>query len=649
MTAGGNEKPPDQNSAAQLGHYDALLSALPAAVFVCDVDGLITYYNNAVVRIWGRSPQLCDPDNRWTGAAGLHMIEDGRPLDPADSCVANVLRTGKPCAEEVVIERPDGDRITVFAEANPLRDDAGKLTGAICLLTDTTERKVAALTQARLGAIVASSDDAIIGKTLDGTIVSWNEAAVRLFGWTPEEAVGKPITIIIPSERENEEREILAKLTRGERVEHYETVRITKSGELLNVSLTSSPIRDAHGKVVGASKIARDITPRIRNEEHLRILHDELRKADQAKNDFLATLAHELRNPLAPIRSLVYVLEHSDAPMQELPNALTVIDRQLSQMTRLIDDLMDVSRISKGKFALRKETIDLRQAIEAAVETSAPLMATYHHRFTAEMPAEPITLVADATRLTQAIGNLLNNAAKYTNTGGEIALKAWSEGDTAVVTVTDNGVGIPEPMIEHIFDMFVQVDGNTTRGLGGLGVGLHLASRLAEMHGGTLTATSDGPGKGSTFRLALPMHAKTIETKDDSPQLAPTSGAAALRRVLVVDDNQDAADSLVAYLGLLGHTAAAVYDGGSLLREGPAFKPDVVLLDIGLPDMDGYETARRLRSEAWGQTVRLCALTGWGQEEARRRSKAAGFDLHFVKPVDAIALMTALEMAERPE
>jgi PAS domain S-box-containing protein len=504
-----------------------------------------------------------------------------------------------------------------------------------------TERRRAEITEARLGAIIASSDDAIISKTLEGKILSWNAGAERLFGYLPEEAIGQPVTMIIPVERHDEEREILSKLVRGERVDHYETVRCTKNGELIDVSLTSSPVRDASGRIVGASKIARDITSRKRLEEHRRLIDDELRRADQAKNDFLATLAHELRNPLAPIRNLVYVLERSQAPLKELPGALKIMDRQLTHMAKLIDDLMDISRISKNKFHLHLERLDLRLAIEMAIESSQPLMMERGHRFTATLPGVPVMVNGDLTRLTQAIGNVLNNAARYTGRGGTIALALHEVSGRAVLTITDDGTGILPEMLDRIFDMFVQGDASIDRGNGGLGLGLHLARRLTEMQGGTLTAASEGVGRGSAFSFSLP--SAVGDTLSERAGEAGIPAVEAHRRVLVVDDNRDAADSLCICLELLGYTARALYDGSVALKDGASFRPDVILLDIGLPLMDGYEVARRIRSQPWGESVLLCALTGWGHDDVRRKTKHAGFDAHFVKPIDVTVLAQAIE------
>ncbi|HEY4319803.1 MAG TPA: PAS domain S-box protein [Gemmatimonadales bacterium] len=641
MTA--NVPSPGEEISAESRTFQDLLETLPVAAYMCAPDGLITYYNREASRVWGRQPTLNDPSDRWCGSFRIFSAVDGLPV-PHDECwMALAIRTGVPQnGEELIIEAPDGTRVTVLAHANPIRDRSGKLLGAVNVLIDISDRKTAEIMASRLSAIVESSDDAVISKTLQGQIMSWNSGAQRLFGYTADEAIGQSVMMIIPADRQDEERQILDQLVRGERVDHYETIRVGKDGRQVAISLTSSPVRDARGKIVGASKTARDISARKHDEERLRQLHEELRAADRAKSDFLATLAHELRNPLAPMRNLVALLAHADSPLDELPRALEMFDRQLTQMTRLIDDLMDISRIAKNKFELHRERIDITSAVQHAVELSQPHLDQAHHHFTAELPGTPIMVDADPARLAQAIANLLINAAKYTDPEGSIGLTVARAGDDAVVTVTDNGIGIPPDMVERVFEMFVQLEHAASRSHGGMGIGLHLASSFVEMHGGTITASSAGPGHGSTFRLAIPL---ATASPVHAPALAGMAPAAdrPRYRILVVDDNQDAADSLALLLTALGHVTQKAYDGANALATAPVFEPDVILLDIGMAGIDGYETARRIRREPWGADIRLFALTGWGQEDARRRSQEAGFDRHFVKPVDPGALVRALD------
>jgi signal transduction histidine kinase len=368
-----------------------------------------------------------------------------------------------------------------------------------------------------------------------------------------------------------------------------------------------------------------------------------LKESDRRKDEFLAILAHELRNPLAPIRNAVQIYRAKGLPVPELQWATEVIDRQVHQMTRLVDDLLEVSRITKGKIELRKERIELAVVVNSAVEASRPLIEKWGHELTVTIPPQPIQLEADPTRMAQVLSNLLNNAAKYMDQGGRIWVIAERQSDHVLIRVKDTGIGIPTEMLPRIFDMFTQVDRSLGRSEGGLGIGLTLVQRLVEMHGGTVEARSDGPGKGSEFVVRL---AVAVEVKGQGPQGAACDrekGAApARRRILVVDDNRDAADSLGMLLRMMGNEVHTAHDGLEAVGAAAAFQPDVVLLDLGLPKLNGYEAARRIREQDGGTDMMLVAVTGLGQEEDRRRSKEAGFDHHMTKPVEFAALQKLL-------
>ena len=356
--------------------------------------------------------------------------------------------------------------------------------------------------QRLLAAIVESSEDAIISETLDGTITSWNAAAERLFGYTADAAIGQSVVkLLIPDDRKNEETIMLDRIHRGERIEHFETLRKTKDGRLLDLSLTISPVRDGKGVMVGAAMIARDIT------EQKRVQH-ELKEADRRKIEFLALLARELRNPLGPIRHAVKILRARTPRPDELEWATNIIDRQAEHLTRLIEDLLDVSRITRGTIELRQELIDIATILKAAVEASTTLIEKSHHQLRVTPPSEPLHVYGDPTRLTQIVTNLLDNAAKYTDRDGRIWLSAQREGDEAVIRVNDSGIGIPAELLPHIFDMFTQAAMSLERPQGGLGVGLSLVDRLVKLHGGTVTAASAGPGAGSEFTIRLPVAEK---------------------------------------------------------------------------------------------------------------------------------------------
>jgi signal transduction histidine kinase/ActR/RegA family two-component response regulator len=366
--------------------------------------------------------------------------------------------------------------------------------------------------------------------------------------------------------------------------------------------------------------------------ERLRLIH-QLRQADRRKDEFLAVLAHELRNPLAPVRNAVEVMRLRDVDDPGLRWARDIIDRQVQQMTRLVDDLLDVSRITRGKVKLQKEPVDLAAVVARAVEISRPLIDARRHELTVTLPPEPVRVEADAIRLAQVVANLLNNAAKFTPEGGRIWLTVERDGGQTVVRVRDTGVGILAAMLPQVFDLFAQVESSLEHSQGGLGIGLTLAKSLVEMHGGSVTAHSDGPGQGSKFILRLPVLTE-VRSADSGPGMNERLAESSARRILVVDDNVDAADSLALLLRLMGNDVRTAPDGPAALAAARAYRPDVVLLDLGLPRMSGYEVCRRLREGHFANGPLVVALTGYGQDEDRRRTREAGFDHHLVKPVN---------------
>jgi two-component system, chemotaxis family, CheB/CheR fusion protein len=488
---------------------------------------------------------------------------------------------------------------------------------------------------ALLAAIVQSSDDAIVSKTLEGRILSWNAGATRIFGWEPEEAIGQPITIIIPVELHDEERRILARVRAGERIDHFDTVRVTRDGRRLQISLTVSPVRDARGVIVAASKIARDVTERKLAEQIMRRNEDNLREADRRKNEFLALLAHELRNPLAPIRYALAAARKVGCSAEQRHHAAEVVDRQVTHMTRLLDDLLDISRITHGTLELKRQPTELHAVITMAVETAQPVIDAKQHHLSLRLPEKAVHLDADPVRLAQVFANLIINAAKYTDSGGHIELEAGEQPDGIKVTVRDDGCGISAEMMPRLFTLFAQAQVASKQE--GLGVGLSLVRGLVALHGGTVEARSFGLGQGSEFTVRLPLgSADTRSGAADSVSIAPA--AAPPMKILVVDDSCDAADICATLLELSGHRVQTAYSGRRALELAEEFRPQLFLLDIGLPDIDGYQLARSIRAMPWGQTVHLVAITGWGQEEDRRRAAEVGFDHHLTKPVAAEAL-----------
>jgi len=385
---------------------------------------------------------------------------------------------------------------------------------------------------ALLAAIVESSDDAIVSKTLDGRILSWNAGAQRIFGYCAEEVIGQSITIIIPPELHAEERRILEKLRRGDRIDHFDTVRVAKDGRRIPISLTVSPVRDSHGRIVAASKVARDISDRKRAEDALRQSEEALREADRRKNRFLALLAHELRNPLAPIRYAAATWRKPETTPEQRQRAEEIFDRQLDHMSRLLDDLLDVSRITHTTLELKMSAIDLTSVVSLAVETARPFLEAKQHTLEVELCEPQPRLQADPMRLAQVFSNLLINAAKYTDPAGRIRLRAVQDGGEVVFIVSDNGIGIAPEMLPRVFDLFAQSDAALERAQGGLGVGLTLVQGLVNLHGGSIEARSEGVGRGSEFIVRLPIDVSLVESdptagsNDDPPE-----SAAQLRRM----------------------------------------------------------------------------------------------------------------------
>jgi signal transduction histidine kinase len=401
----------------------------------------------------------------------------------------------------------------------------------------------------------------------------------------------------------------------------------------------ANPLHDERGRLIGAVNVLVDITERKEAE-------DRLRESDRRKDEFLATLAHELRNPLAPIRNALQLLRLDGGNPVTLERARTMMERQLHHMVHLIDDLMDVSRITRNKLVLRKERVELAAVVRSAVEAARPAIEAAGHELRVALPAQPIYLNADLTRLAQVFANLLNNAAKYMEPGGRIQLRGELDDGEVVVRVRDSGVGIPSDMLPKIFEIFTQVERSLERAQGGLGIGLSLARGLVEMHGGTIEAHSAGTGRGSEFLVRLPIIDAAEEF--DEPDLASAgprsdaSGCEQKRRILVVDDNRDSAASLSKMLELMGNDVRTAHDGVQAVEVAQMFQPNVVLLDIGLPKLNGYDAARRIRKLPGGPSMFLIALTGWGQDEDKRRSAEAGFNLHLVKPMDPDALENLL-------
>jgi len=485
--------------------------------------------------------------------------------------------------------------------------------------------------------LIESNIDALMTTDPRGIITDVNKQMEALTGCTRDELIGAPFKDYFT---DPERAEAGIKLMLGEgKVTDYELTARARDGKETVVSYNATTLHDRHRKLRGVFAAARDVTERKRYEQ-------SLQEADRRKNEFLAMLAHELRNPLAPMRNALQIMRlkaRREVPQPEdvaIQAASAMMERQVGQMVRLVDDLLDVSRISRGKIELRKERIELASAVHHAVEAARPQCKSLNHTLTVALPPNPIFLNADPTRLAQVLGNLLSNACKYTDKGGQMSLTVEREGDQAVIRLRDNGIGIAADQLPRIFEMFVQIDTSLERSVSGLGIGLTLVKSLAEMHDGTVEACSAGVGQGSEFVVRLPIAVEPPEPPPAPIVIEPTT--AIPRRILVVDDNQDSATSLAELLELTGHKTHTAHDGLEAIEAAKSFRPDVVLLDIGLPKLNGYDACRKIREQPWGKGMVLIALTGWGQDEDKQKSSQAGFDAHMVKPVDHVVLAKLL-------
>lgn len=886
------------------------IASIGDGVISTDEQGRVTLMNGVAEHLTG-----------WTQAeaAGRPLVEvftivHERTRAAVDNPALRALREGRgvELANHTLLISRDGTERPIDDSAAPMRDANGTAIGAVLVFRDVSERKRAEEARSRLAAIVASSQDAIVSKGLDGTIRTWNGAAERLFGYTAEQAIGQNITLIIPPDRRDEERAIIERIFRGERVEHFETVRVRQDGRQVHISLSVSPLWDDQGEVIGASKIARDITAQkaaeqerqrlqreveeerarlaeafqhapsfltvVRGPDHIfelaneryfeligdrdiiglpvrealpevidqgfidlldrvyrtgepfiargvriliqrdpqlpadelflefvfqplrdadgrvsgivaqgvdlterkraeaalarvraeserrrrlyetilshvpdfvyifsldhrilyaneallkmwgyswdqtigksfidvgyepwhaemhcreidevrstrrpvrgeipftgqhgrriyeyifvpvfgadgeveavagttrditerRQLEDTLREADRNKDEFIALLAHELRNPLAPLRNGLQVMQLGHGNAEVMAETRSMMERQLVHMVRLVDDLLDISRLSQNKMELRRDRILLSDVISSAVETARATIESAGHQLTVSLPPEPIYLDADLTRLAQVFSNLLSNSAKYTEDGGQIWLTVQVHDAAVSIAVKDTGTGIPPESLTRVFEMFSQVDRSIERSSGGLGIGLALVKALVEKHGGTVTADSPGQGHGSTFTVTLP-----ILPSGEPAAATEAAGSAASstppRRVLVVDDNRDSAQSMAVMLKLVGNEVAVAHDGVEAVEITASFQPDVILMDVGMPRLNGHDATRYIRAQHSGRAIRIIALTGWGQAADRASSKAAGCDGHLVKPVSLAELDALLAQLDAPD
>jgi len=624
------------------------LSSIGDAVIATDASGRVAFLNPVAESLTG-----------WPSAEAA-----GRPLpdvfrivneetrQTVDNPALRAMREGVivGLANHTLLLARDGRELPISDSGAPIRDGHGVVVGAVLVFRDVTTRRRAERdlrrSEEHMRSIVEHVVDGILTIDESGTVETINRAAERLFGYAAREVVGKNVRMLMPEPFQGEhDRYVRSYLETGQAKIigiGREVIGRRKDGSTFPMELSVSEFRVAEGRRF--TGIVRDVSERRQLEEQLRQRVEELAEVSRRKSEFMATLAHELRNPLAPIRNSIALLQLKGPQVPELIAARDVLDRQVKHMTRLLDDLLDVNRLGRHKLQLRKTRVTLASVLESAVETVQPAILESRHQLVQDLPEAPLVLDADPVRLAQVFSNLLNNAAKYMDPGGRIMLSAAREGSDVLVSVRDEGIGIDRDSLRNVFEMFVQVPVALGRAQGGVGIGLALARGLVELHGGTISAHSDGPGRGSTFSVRLPL---ALGRPDAAAVSAPTPRRTPPRRVLIVDDLRDNADTLAMMLRAAGHEVHVTYDGASAVAAAARLRPEVALLDIGMPGVNGYEACRRIREQPWGRDVLLIAQTGWGQASDREKAVEAGFDRHLLKPVDCATLLDLLDELPR--
>jgi PAS domain S-box-containing protein len=616
----------------------ATFASMGDGVIITDAEGRVTLLNPVARKLTGWTAE----EARGVPLEQVFRIINEATRHPVDNPALRALREGMVVglANHTILTSRDGTEWPLDDTAAPIRDEQGRVHGAVLVFREVLEKRTNELRlrdSDRMFRTLADSIPQLAWMTRpDGYIEWYNKRWYEYTVTTPEQMEGWGWqSVHDPAELPRVLKNWKAALAAGTPWEDTFPLR-RHDGQMRWHLSRAVPVLDNQGKILHWFGTNTDITERMQIEL-------ELEAADRRKDEFLAILAHELRNPMAALRNALEIIRLVGDEGKVVEESRALMVRQLDQMVRLVDDLTDISRIRREKLRLKKERVELAPVIRTAVETSRALIDEAGHRLTVDLPEEPILLEADANRLAQVFSNLLSNAAKYTERGGEISLTVRREGPEAVVSVRDTGVGIPADQLPHIFEMFAQVDQSLERSRGGLGIGLTLVRRLAELHGGSVEARSEGAGKGSEFLVRLPVleEARTL-THEQRPLRDGKAGGPGKGRVLLVDDNRDAAVSLATVLKAGGYEVRVAYDGEEGVATAERFRPQVVLLDISLPKLNGYAVARRLRAQPGGKEMVLIATTGWGQDDDRRRSFEAGFDHHMVKPIDPAALQNLL-------
>jgi PAS domain S-box-containing protein len=633
--------------------FRSLVAATAQAVWTMDARGFVLEDSPGWRAYAGRAPE------ERTAEAWLAAVHPDDREDAAAAWARGLAEQSK-VEIECRVRQPGGGYLWVHTTAVPVLNGDGTVREWIGSSADVTERRQAEEIQARLSALVASSDDAIASKTLDGIVTSWNAAAERLFGWTAEEMIGQPITRLSPPDRQDDVKPILAAIRRGERVEHFETERVRKDGQRIQVALTVSPIRDAEGRIIGASKIARDVSDRKRAEaerERLLVETERARRdaeaASRDKDAFLATVSHELRTPLSPILAWARMLRIGGGLDQDkAARAVETIERCAKAQAQLVEDLLDVSRIVAGRLRLDVRPVDLVPVVQAAVDVVRPAAEAKGVRLQVVLDPNAGRVSGDPARLQQVVWNLLSNAVKFTPRDGRVHVVLERVNSHVEVAVSDTGQGIAPEFLPHVFERFQQADRSPSRPHGGLGLGLAIVRHIAELHGGTVHAESPGPGQGAVFTLKLPVIvlARTAgEGERRHPRATDEPAHDALAsldgvRVLVVDDDPDSNEVVRLLLAGQGAEVEVAASAAQALDILGRWRPDVLVSDIGMPGEDGYGLIRNVRAHDGDKPKRLpaVALTAYATIDDRVRLLSAGFQAHVTKPLDPAELVAVV-------
>ena len=637
---GENREPERKRAEAEFNRrrqeLQAILDIAPIGINIAeDRECTVIRGNRMIAELLGMDPgENLSKSGPVPGKTTYRVFADGKELEPHELPMQRAAAEDIEVSDQLLtIARGDGSRVEVLVNARPIRDGAGEIRGAVGICLDVTglreAERAAARSEEQFRALVRAGTDVVYRMSPDWGEMRYLEGR-EFIADTHEPSRSWLETYVDPEDRPLVLAAIEGAIREKSVFELEHRIRRV-DGSLGWASSRAIPILDAGGEVVEWLGTVGDITARREAEAERERLIEQLKDADRLKDEFLAMLAHELRNPLAAISNAVQLAGRSRAAEhQEWSRA--VVEAQTKNLSRMIDDLLDVSRITRGKIELRREPVVLRDVVESAVEVVRPLVAEREHRLVLDLNPTPLWVDGDPTRLEQVAVNLLNNAAKYTHSGGRITVTSYVEGPEAVLVVEDTGEGMPPELLARAFDMFAQGDRTAARGEGGLGIGLTLVRSLVELHGGSVRAESEGPGRGTRVTVRLPLALPGVVPPAEGEPL-PEAVTVRCSRILVVDDGADSARGMARFLTLLGHDVRVAYDGPSAIEAARELRPEFVLLDIGLPGMDGYEVARRLRREPSCRASVIIAVSGYGREEDRRRSKEAGFDHHLVKPV----------------